>query len=266
MPNAGTDREKRAIVVVSIGDRPWLDASLSTIRPYAETCGADLVVERELPSVGLGRIPTMPDKPGRRNKAAYACKTYFAWQALSEGYDRVLMLDDTCCVAADAPSIFDATPKGHLGYTGTGVRHAEKSFAAIERLVRTGAMPAVPFDTRLYMNSAVLLYDKCHADALRPELINASASLLYSLYPHQTLTYYLSRLGRFEAFRLPKSFNSMPALHLRRWRRRYLWDVRPYLKDTEWIYHITGAYRFRERLIGQVADYMLHERSPRDTE
>ncbi|MFW5642261.1 MAG: hypothetical protein ACOCY0_05800, partial [Roseicyclus sp.] len=132
MTSARTDREKRAIVVVSIGNRPWLDASLSTIRPYAETCGADLLVRRDLPDGALAKIRTMPAKPGRPNKAAYACKTYFAWEALSDGYDRVLMLDDTCCVAADAPDIFDATPRGHLGYTGTGVKHARKSFAAIE--------------------------------------------------------------------------------------------------------------------------------------
>jgi hypothetical protein len=264
MTCADKGREKRAIVVVSIGDRPWLEASLSTIRPYAGKCGADLVVKRDLPGAALATIESMPEKPGRPNKAAYACKTYFAWEVLSGGYDRVLMLDDTCCVAADAPDIFDATPREHMGYTGTGLRHAEKSFAAIERLVETEGMPSVPLDPRLYMNSAVLLYDKCHADSLRPDLIEASASLLYSMYPHQTLTYYLSRLGNFQVFRLPKSFNSMPALHLRRWRRRRLRDVRPYLEHTEWIYHITGAYRHRERLIGQVADYMLNARRPRD--
>lgn len=252
--------EKRAIVILSAGTRPWLDGVLKTFDYYAAECGASVHVERELPSKEEFPFPDMPDRPGRANKLAYACKTYFAWKYLAEyGYDRVLFVDDTCCVKANTPNIFDLVPFGHLGYVVTGASHAEISFAEIAEYIKTRSLPEIEYNFEDYMNSGVLVYDRTMTEALSKERVCAAASLMVSALPHQTLTYYLIKSANIPMFSLPKAFNTVPAVGLPRPVRKEMTDIREYIRDNIYIYHVTGVYNHRDVLISQITERFISE-------
>lgn len=138
--------ERRAIVMVSMGERPWLDHTAGTFARYAASCSATMHVEREAPSASEFPFPDMPDRPGRRMKRAYACKVFFAWKYLEyHGYDRVMIVDDTCCVRAGTPDAFALVPPGACGITRTSNsdREAADAFDAIGFLARAQRLPLV---------------------------------------------------------------------------------------------------------------------------
>jgi len=140
-------KHRLAIVMPSVGTRPWADRCAETFSWYAAACGATLHVETTLPTFEEFPFPKLADRPGRKMKLAYACKAYFAWSYLTRhGYDRVAVVDDTCCVRAGSPDLFAVVPFGSCGYTRTSASHAQDSFQEIERFVEETNMPAVPFD------------------------------------------------------------------------------------------------------------------------
>src|SRR5688500_8199958 len=131
---------QKAIVIVSIGDRPWRNAAAETFERYAYSHGLELHIETALPADF--DFPQLSDHPGRKNKLAYACKSYFAWKHLGQ-YARILVVDDTCCIRPSAPDIFATVPAGLRGYTPTNPEHAEASFKVIRHLVTSrGLRPA----------------------------------------------------------------------------------------------------------------------------
>jgi len=193
-------------------------------------------------------------------KLAYACKAYLPWRYLErEGYDRVMVVDDTCVVRAGTPNVFDLVPYGSCGYTRTSDSHAEESFETIRDFVGKTGLPSVTFDPRRYMNSGVMVYDRSMAAALHPEKIRAAASLLFARFPNQTLMYYLLGSGQVPQHELPKAFNAMPALNLPAEERKMLKDVRPHVQDGVFIYHLSAFYGHRRELLRQLCDLFLAE-------
>ena len=250
--------EKRAIVMLSVGNRGWARKSSATFARYAAVVGADMHLITEFPSATEFPFPALPDSPGRKMKLAYACKAYFAWKFLEiEGYDRVAVVDDTCCVRAGAPDIFEAVPRGACGYTGTSGSHAELSFDVIKKFVKKHGLPDVDYETRLYMNSGVMVYDSSFKDALHKDKICEAADLLFAKYPNQTLTYYLLRRAEVPMTRISKSFNSIPAMRLPKDSRRAITDISPFVTDATYIYHVTGAFKNRGAVVEQIADILL---------
>jgi hypothetical protein len=256
----GTGNHKSAIVMISIGKRPWAESCAETFKHYSETCSASLHIETETPSKDEFPFPDLPDKPGRNRKIAYACKAYFVWKYLVDhGFDRVAIIDDTCCVRAGTPSIFDVVPFGMCGYTRTSGAHAEDSFEVIRAFIKERGESEISYDATRYMNSGVMVYDRTMREAFHKERICRSASLLFARFPNQTLTYYLLRSGQIPQHELPKKFNTMPALGLAEEQRRELNDIRPYLKDGICIYHLSALYRNRASLLAQLTEILLRE-------
>lgn len=250
--------EKRAIVMLSIGNRGWARKSSATFARYAAVVGADMHLITEFPSSAEFPFPALPDSPGRKMKLAYACKAFFAWKFLEvEGYDRVAVVDDTCCVRAGAPDIFEAVPRGACGYTGTSGSHAELSFDVIKRFVKKNGLPDIDYESRLYMNSGVMVYDSSFKEALHKDKICEASDLLFAKYPNQTLTYYLLRRAGVPMTRISKSFNSIPAMRLPKEARRMISDISPYVTDATYIYHVTGAFKNRGAVVEQLSDILL---------
>ncbi|WP_439594421.1 hypothetical protein [Falsiroseomonas sp.] len=251
--------EKRAIVMLSVGERDWRGHAAATFERYAERCGARLHVETALPDFAEFPLPDLPDTSGRPNKRAYACKTFFAWKHLQAGYDRVLFVDDTCCVRLGTPDLFDLVPRGALGGVGSSKLHAQLSFDDITRFVaRRGCAPIEMIHDE-YMNSGVLVYDRSFMAAIAPKRVIDAKRLLMSKLPHQTLTYYLIKSRGIPFHVLPRIFNTVPAAKLDRPTRRSLDDIRPHLDHKAFIYHLTGIYRQRGALVQQIADILLNE-------
>lgn len=248
-------RSKRAILVLSVGDRPWVSSACLTWQNYADKCNADLIVERELPSLEEFPLDELPDKPGRANKRAYACKAYLPWKYLKKGYEQVLMLDDTCCVSKEADNIFELAPKDCVALTRTGVEHALESFRYIVERAKKEKLPFINnFNTLDYGNTGVVLYNKSNIDALSPEKIIKASSLLFNKLPHQTLFYYLMRTGKVPFKMLSGDFNKVPGINagITLDERKNLKEIGDLFDENIQIYHITGMSRNRRSLIEDI--------------
>jgi FkbM family methyltransferase len=255
--------ERRAIVMISIGNRPWSSLSSRTFEHYCAEVGADMHLVKQFPSPEDFPFPEMPDSPGRKHKLAYACKAYFAWKFMEiDGYDRVVVVDDTCCVRPGADNIFESVPSGVCGYTGTSGLHAEQSFNVIRAFLTKNKLDDIEYNTRYYMNSGVMLYDRSFKDCLHWKKICEAADLLYAKYPNQTLTYYLLRRGNVPMQRMSKSFNSIPAMSLSKAGRSQVEDISDHLTDNIFIYHITGAFKKRGEIVSQLAGILLSRWDP----
>lgn len=249
--------------MLSVGERPWRQHAAATFARYGRLCGADFRLETDYPSKAELPIKELAVRPGRKAKLAYASKIYFAWKYLTAfGYDRVLFVDDTCCIRP-AANLFDLLPRGLCGYTKTSRRHAAESFAVIRGYLDAEGLPEIDFDPDHYMNGGLILYDKAMAEALCPERICAAADLLYAQYPHQTLLYYLLKRQHIPLQALPKAFNTIPGLlpgrKLASSARFEIQDIRPYLSDEVFAYHVTAGFRHRADLIEQIATLFLAE-------
>lgn len=247
---------KKLVLILSAGERPWISIVEKMGRDYAERCGADFVIERNLPTAEEFNLPPLPDEPGRKNKLVYAAKAYLPWKYLSNGYDRVLMLDDSCCIKKNAASLFDLVPEGHTGLAPTGLEHGLDSFNFIENETRESKLPAVKaYNTEKYGNTGVVLYDKTALNALAPEKIIAARKLLFAKRPHQTLFYYLMQRGKVPISMFSMNFNRVPGtgLGLSSQKRRLLKDVKEFYDSKVRIYHVTGFFKYREKLIRSIA-------------
>jgi len=252
---------KTAIVMPSIGDRPWARASGKTFQIYADRIGADLHMVSEYPDHAAFPFPDLADEPGRKHKRAYACKTYFAWSYLADhGYDRVLVVDDTCVVRPTAPSLFDLVPEGMCGYTGTNPRHAHRSFDGIRSFMSDQGLPPIDFNPVRYMNSGVMLYDRAAVDAIHKDKICAAADLMFSPFPNQSLTYYLLESGDVARFLIPKTYNAIPAAGMKKVERQRIKNIVPHMQDRVQIFHITSAYAARrEKFVRQIAKQVIED-------
>lgn len=243
-------REKRAIVVPSFGERPWVALTEANVRQYAEKIGADMHVvtdSRYLEALALN----FKEGSGRKNKRAYALKQYLPGVFLQE-YDRVVLMDDTCLIAKDCPDIFSACSSEVCGYTGTSRAHAEKSFNEIKNFINDRNLQHIEYDPERYMNSGVMVYGKKCLPALCPREIALASPLLQADYPHQTISYYLLNKFRIPMSKLDQRFNCSMMLEESEYDRNM--DELPSLIKKAWIYHFTGFWKNRSSLIRQLAE------------
>jgi hypothetical protein len=241
----------RAIVMVSLGDRQWRDLPAETFAHYARKTGADFYLETELPARQEFPFPDMPDRPGRDNKIAYASKAYFVFKYLGMGYERLLIVDDTCLAAPETPDVFDLVPLRQCGFKKTDRKSAEISFASIRKFQSQRGEDPISLSASHYMNSGFLIYDTSMRDAFSPQRIIDAKDLLYCKFPNQSLTYYLLKRAKTELFPLPAGFNMLPARHLPSGSRRAIRDVSPYLGDG-YVYHVTSHFAHRRKIIRQI--------------
>ena len=241
---------KRAIVMISIGDRPWADASFATFQRYAKKFDADAHLLKEdvpLSEFDLGEFRKTKSRP---NKRAYALKSYIPWKFMAEGYDKVVLVDDSCSVHPYATSIFEEVPEGHIGYTRTNAIHAQISFDMIADFQSSNGEELIELNPKHYANSGVVVYDRKFMDAFDPKLIFEAKELLYNRYPHQTLLYYLVKKSKVPVKMIPKKFNSMPGIHLEKPVRATLDSIEGLLDlEKTFISHYPGSYKKREILI-----------------
>lgn len=247
------------ILMLSVGDRPWKEKGFATFQCYAKKIGCDAILITEIPGMAEFPLPEMPDRPGRPNKRAYACKSYLPWKYISNGYDRVLMVDDSCAVSPSAPNIFELVPIGSVGYTGTSAAHAESSFQSIRKFQEKILEDYIDFDAKDYANSGVILYGRDALERMSLDEIIRSSDLLYAKYPHQTLLYYLLKRHKIPLYRMPKSFNTGPGIGVGEDGARKLEEFSTFLEaNNVFISHVTGGFGSQRRVVAEhVADSFL---------
>ena len=109
-----------AILVVSIGDRPFYKLFKEYFQNYANKTGATLLLKeyntmKDVPKEYTDKIKFYhPNSLDREKFRKRMMKMVFLAEAL-EQYERVLLLDDSCFVMPDTPDIFKLVPKNKLG-------------------------------------------------------------------------------------------------------------------------------------------------------
>jgi hypothetical protein len=242
-------KNKNAVITLSVGPpRIWAKTVSKLTQDYADRIGADFFYIDKI-KTEVDSILEMPEKPGRRFKYPYALKAYVVWKYLKK-YERILVIDDTCCISKLAPNIFDHVPLGCVGHPWEPENHAEVSFKTIREYLPESDWKKLKFDPSLYMNSGVLVFDRSHRDIFSPENILKAKDLLYSKYPHQTLAYYLLRKHKAKMHLLPSNWHVIPGFgQIGSAARKELRKPDKYMRDDIYIYHVTGLYNHRDELI-----------------
>lgn len=272
----------------AIGNRPWVKYTSNLFKKYAHNNNVDFILCSSYPSEGEYPFPDLPDTPGRPNKKAYALKPFLAYHYL-KNYDKVAIVDDTCCIRPSAPNLFDQIPENTLGAKRTGAEHWFISCSTIathtllrkcpilhssrfsKNIIRFGdrmgklsylsmKKAKIPLPTgkkykrEWYGNGGVRIYPKSFRNAFSPEQIQQHSTLLFSNYPEQTLVYFLQIQNKIPFKSLPGTFNNKPGDNLPPHERVQLKTFHDMPNDESFVYHVTGAYKFRQELIASICE------------
>ncbi len=110
---------KRAIAVLSVGERPWFETLRPWLEAYADRVGAALLIAQhaEIPPTDQKRLAFYARRTLKLR--ANILKILYLRDAL-EQYDDVLLFDDSCFVAPSCPDIFSAAPPAPLAAVPQG--------------------------------------------------------------------------------------------------------------------------------------------------
>ena len=197
---------KKAVVTLSIGDRPFTEYTLKSIKEYAEKIDADYieVLEYDVPE-RYDSIPT-----GREGNMAYIAKLLVIRDYL-EIYDRIIFLDDSCVVNSDCPNLFDIVPVNFIGANNEGVLEWPKAAQATIDLFNMSKLTKNILTKHDYINVGVMVFSKEHRFLLSDERIINLGKLGYfnNGWPEQTYLNYLLSKDNVPVFYLPHHFNRM---------------------------------------------------------
>jgi hypothetical protein len=201
---------RHAIVVTVVGAQTEAEWEITgpTVRAYADTIGAELVVARE--GAGL---------PGPTLKALAV--------PLAAAFDRVIMMDADILVRPHAPDLFALVPPDKVG-AYPEARHFPRAEIAAEAAAMHRVPPFPPED---YFNAGLMVLSRAHLDLLRA----VGQGLVGGTMPEQdTINAALRRLG-YPLHRLDAEFNLIATgRHLADWR-------------CGWMLHTAGAPKAAHR-------------------
>ena len=161
---------RTAVVVVTLGERPWFPYAVYWVDHFCNRFGFDLIVCRQ-PLIDIkasnfqnfGRC----QKLGIRN--------------LFDQYDYILQVDDTCLISPLIENIIDLVPEGAIGCYVEGKdqrRYARYQSAHKVAYARTEPLPLERFD-----NNGMAFYSKHHAPLFDPHVIPWDVILTDPMFP-----------------------------------------------------------------------------------
>lgn len=241
---------KLAVLVISIGERPFSTLTLKNIKAYADRIGADFLVERET-SIPLKLWLKCKFIKFKRTKIeCYLQKMIGIHEAL-EVFDRVLLLDDSCLVSSKAPNIFEKVSIDDIGAFPESecmefrAPSYDKKFIFEKKNVSISE----------YYNTGVLIVSKGQKELFSPKNLLKHLTLFKSLYPDQAYFAYAVHITRTKVKKLSADWNFMPVFDYSKNNNRQLVSLpEEHLKVVEQknIAHVTGYYKNREKIIEQV--------------
>lgn len=239
-----------AVLVISIGERPFSALTLSNIKAYADRIGAEFIVEREIAIPFWLAFKCKLMKFKRKNIECYLQKMLGINKAL-ENFDRVLLLDDSCLVSDGAPDIFDMVPEEEIGAFPESdcvdfkAPSYDKNFILKKKGVSISG----------YYNTGVLIVSKGHKDMFSPESLSSNLPLFKSMYPDQAYFAYMVEVNGIKVHKISSDWNFMPVFDYSDNSNRELLNLPEEHLDIvkqKNIVHVTGYYKNREKIIEQI--------------
>lgn len=145
-----------ALIVVSLGERPWWPITAKWLDVYCRRWNYDLVVVRqplvaELQPEEFDRFQNF----GRAQKLGIG--PYF------EIYDRIIQIDDTCIVSPATPDLAEIVPKDEIGCWVAGRYFSVNAFNKYANYHASIYERTVPIPKERFYNSGMTVYSKKHA-------------------------------------------------------------------------------------------------------
>lgn len=250
---------KLAVLVISIGERPFSTLTLESIKAYADRIGADLLVERKT-SIPLKLwLKCKFIKFKRERIECYLQKMIKIHDAL-EDFDRVLLLDDSCLVSSKAPNIFEEVSIDEIGAFPESECMEFKAPSYDKKFIFE--KKNVSIDE--YYNTGVLVVSKEQKELFSPQRLLTHLILFKSLYPDQAYFAYATHIMKTKVKKLSTKWNFMPVFDYSDNNNRRLVSLsEEHLKVVEQqnIVHVTGYYENRGKIIEQI--YYFEQSSPK---
>ena len=247
----------KAIVMISVGLRPWRKYTSSTFKRYCVQHGFDFHLVLDEQELVGPRLTGTDEMKGRRNKHVYAGKAFLAWKYIKEkGYQRLAVVDDSCSIAPDCPDLFDMVPFGSLGGIRPPDYEAKESFDFIVQHRDQAMLPE--FDVKDYVRSGILIYSRDIEPVIAPSEIEKNADLLNSPLPHQTLTYYLCKSQKYSVFAMDKAFLCLPQPDRPHQQRRMMKKVHVKQLYSGYIWAVSGVYRHRYLVVTDISFKLMY--------
>jgi hypothetical protein len=243
-------KPKIAILVLSVGNRKFNTFTLQSIQTYATKIGASLIVEKRVKLNFKILIKCKAMKFNRKNIECYIQKAISIYNALYE-YDRVLLLDDSCLITNEAPSIFDIVPLNHIAAYPESEHIEYKS----HKYDRDFIFKKRKITIDDYFNTGVLLVDSTNRDIFSPENVYKNLDLFESNYPDQAFFNYMINAKKVNMKSLSENWNYMTVIDYTDKSDRDLKNLpEAYLEDMckQYFIHVTGYYKYRENIIEQI--------------
>lgn len=245
---------KLAVLVVSIGKRPFTPLTLKNIRAYSERIGAAIIIERKVSIPFKLRVKCKLIKPKRKNIECYLQKMIGIYDTL-EDYDRVLLLDDSCLVSRDAPNIFEKVPIEEIGAFSELECLDFKSPSYDKKFIfeRKGVLISE------YYNAGVLVVSKRQRELFSPKNLMDNLDLFEGLYPVQAYFAYIVHLSKAKIKRLSSDWNFIPVFNYadnddRRLESLSIESLKVIARQN--VVHVTGYYQNRHKIIAQIHSFL----------
>jgi hypothetical protein len=220
-----------ALVMLSLGERPWLPIAGFWMERYCRRCGYDFIFVDKPLLRGL--------MPGNFDRF----QTYGRVQKLGIGrlfnaYDRVIQIDDSCLIAPDTPPLAEIVPPDAIGCLVEG-RHlpAERfaQYAAVHQRIYGRQSPLPP---ERFFNSGVAIYSKRHAPLFDAATIPWDKVRADTQFPTQGYLGDRAETAGFPLFDLGPNYNFLGSM------MASMGDIAR-IPDTVFVFHLTSLLNER---------------------
>lgn len=246
-------RKKYGIIVISIGKRDFSNICIKTMQDYAKKLNADLIIKTSIPIL-VKVFDWLLIKKSRDIISVYIYKILIIGQYLKH-YKRVLLLDDSCIMNADAPNIFDTINGGFIGAYEEGKRSELKSFIKDKKYI----LRRRKYSISHYYNTGVIVADRKARSIFSLGKVLANIDLFCSAYPDQAyFAFVVNKMG-VNIQGIDEEWNYTPHVCYEDTKNRELTKLPAELikiASTKYIVHVTGYYTYRYSIIKQIYEGM----------
>lgn len=237
------------ILTLSVGEnRNYIGLTTPLMKRYSIKTNADFIIIENNNDI-LKQLTTKYYNVGRANNQAYVLKVRLIHYYLGV-YKNILWLDDTCIIKPDTCNLFDLIEDKYILAYNEGLVNDFNSWKYDSNFIKNTMNYKI--DTKLYINSGVVLYNQGIRKYLNDDIIDKCSGLFQSKYPHQAYLNYIIQFYNLPVGFLNEIYNKlMIQCDYNDGRSKKPEDINAsmILESQDKIYHITGFYINRYEMI-----------------
>lgn len=240
-------RKDNCIITLNNGGRKYLFYTKKLMELYSEKCNSDFKVITDYKK-------DFDIEIGRSNNKSYLYKMLVIDEYLKY-YEKVLFIDDTCCINKNTPNIFELTDENSISgfnegiYTNLNSVNFDKNFIFEHK--------NFTIDCDKYLNTGVLCVPKNLSYLFNIENIIKNKDLFLSSYVDQCYLNYVLQYNNINIKTLSVKFNNIFLNNFESFKRDEIETLNEdYIKE-QYIMHISGYYQndIRIRYIQKICEF-----------